>query len=111
MRVLLVDDNPAYLLGCLIVLMHAGHQVVGCGSFEQARRYMDQGAFDVLITDVRLGAYNGLQLVIRAPSTTMKIAMSAFGDPALRREAAQAGARFVEKPSDCTALAALLTPA
>jgi hypothetical protein len=64
----------------------------------------------VLIADARLGAFNGLHLVTLAPPTTLTIAISAFLDKVLRRDAEQVGARFVLKPSNVAALAALLQP-
>ena len=34
--------------------------------FEKARRILREQTFDALITDVRLGAFNGLQLAVMA---------------------------------------------
>jgi hypothetical protein len=44
--------------------------------------------------DVRLGAYNELHLIALAGPWMTKIAMSAFLDPVIRRDAEQVGARF-----------------
>jgi hypothetical protein len=44
--------------------------------------------------DVRLGAYNELHLIALGGPWITKIAMSAFLDPVIRRDAEQAGARF-----------------
>jgi FixJ family two-component response regulator len=60
-----------------------------------------------LIVDVRLGAYNGLQLAHlvrpRRPDVVV-IAMSGYEDSVLRREAEQAGAVFLLKPFDADVL-------
>jgi DNA-binding response OmpR family regulator len=109
MRVLIVDDDPAYLAACAAALGAHGHDVVAAGSFGDGRRLLAHAAFDLLIVDVRLGAYNGLHLLVLAPPGTVKIAMSAFVDRVLVREAEQFGGRFVEKPRDYATLTALLT--
>jgi len=110
MRVLVVDDSPAYLAACVAVLTDDGHEVVGVGSFEEGRRLLAHDRFDVLIADVRLGAYNGLHLIALAPPTTLTIAISAFVDGVLRRDAEQVGARFILKPPNIAAVSALLRP-
>lgn len=110
MRVLVIDDNAAYLSACTAILSADGHDVVGGASFDEGRRWLSRDAFDVIVADVRLGAYNGLHLLTLAPPAAVKIAMSAFADPVLRHDAEQGGARFVVKPADCTSLLALLLP-
>jgi hypothetical protein len=64
-----------------------------CSEFNEGGRLTDDH-FDALITDVRLGADNELHLIARAGPWMTKIAMSAFLDPVIRRDAEQAGARF-----------------
>jgi YesN/AraC family two-component response regulator len=55
----------------------------------------------VLVTGVRLGAYNGLQLVMLAkaerPDITA-VVLSGFDDPVLRHDATSIGASFRVKP-------------
>ena len=111
MRVLVVDDDMAYLAACAAVLGAHGHDVTAAGSFADGRRLLTDAAIDLLIVDVRLGPYNGLHLLAIAPPATAKIAMSAFADRVLQREAEQFGGRFVEKPGDYASLTAMLTSA
>ena len=80
MRVLFVDDDPAYLSACAMILTADGHAVIACAGFNEGRRRLAEGHFDALITDVRLGAYNGLHLVVLAAPSMIKIALSAFPD-------------------------------
>jgi len=108
MRVLMVDDDAGYLSACATVLRQDGHDVIACADFTEGRQRLTADRFDALITDVRLGAYNGLQLISLATSPMIKIALSAFPDPVIRRDAEHAGARFVVKPADCTSVSALL---
>lgn len=102
-NVLLVDDDPAVLHLVRQWLSSAGYTVIACDRFETAKQHLAAQAPDILVTDVRLGAYNGLQLVILAKQQGPQVAavvMSAFDDPTLRKEAAQSGAGYVNKP--CT---------
>ena len=108
MRVLIIDDDAAYLSACRTVFAGDGHNVITCTSFTAGRRWLKEYAFDALIADVRLGAYNGLHLIALAAPSTIKIAMSAFADTVICRDAEQVGARFVLKPSDSASLSALL---
>jgi DNA-binding response OmpR family regulator len=108
MRVLMIDDDEAYLSACTTILSGDGHDVVGCGTFHEGRRRLAGEAFDAVIADVRLGAYNGLHLVTLAAPSMTKIVVSAFLDTVIRRDAEQAGARFVVKPSNCASVSALL---
>ena len=57
--------------------------------------------FDALITDVRLGAFNGLQLAVIGRDTYPDIRLivfSGFDDPVLRTEAEHVGATYMVKP-------------
>ena len=59
-------------------------------------------AFDALITDVRLGAFNGLQLAVMARDTHPEIRVivfSGFDDPVLRSDAEHIGACIWSSPS------------
>jgi DNA-binding NtrC family response regulator len=109
MRVLMIDDDQDYMGLCTIILRDDGHDVTACSNFNDGRRLMANDRFDALIADVRLGAYNGLHLIALAAPSMIKIAWSAFLDPVIRRDAEQAGARFVVKPADCASVSALLS--
>jgi DNA-binding NtrC family response regulator len=110
MRVLIIDDDAAYLSACSSILSGDGHDVVACANFDEGRRRLAHDTFDALIADVRLGAYNGLHLITLAAPSMIKIVVSAFLDTVIRRDAEQAGARFVVKPNDCASVSALLLP-
>jgi DNA-binding NtrC family response regulator len=104
---LLVDDNPAILSGLSGLMESAGLHVVGFGDFQSAHDYLQGHIPDVLVTDVRLGAYNGLHLVVLArklaPALPV-IVYSAHDDPELRREAESFGAVYLGKDSLLTDL-------
>jgi DNA-binding response OmpR family regulator len=99
-RVLIVDDDRA-VLGLLEQwLTAAGYSVVACDRFETAKQRLADGAPDILLTDVRLGAFNGLQLVIlaRELGPHRAVVMSAFDDPTLRKDANLCSAGYLTKP-------------
>ena len=100
-QVLVVDDDPALLKLVSVWLTGGGFTVVACDSFEDARRELALHPPDVLLTDLRLGAFNGLQLVILAAEQKpqpLTVVMSAYDDPTLRDEAERCGARYLLKP-------------
>ena len=97
---LLVEDNPALLSGLMELLEGAGVDVVACRNFQDAREYLQAHTPQVMVTDLRLGAYNGLHLVLLArqrASDMSVIVYSAHADAALRAEAHSFGAVFLEK--------------
>jgi DNA-binding response OmpR family regulator len=100
-RVLVVDDEPALLDAVKYAFERAGLEVVACRSFEDARARILAEDFDALVTDVRLGAFNGLQLAVIARNRLPKLAIvvfSGFDDPVLREEASGLGAAYLVKP-------------
>jgi DNA-binding NtrC family response regulator len=101
-RVLVVDDDPGVAALTSDCLEAAGYEVETAGSFADARLRIS-ARYDVLIVDVRLEAFNGLQLAIqaRASDPAMRIVvMTGWDDPVLREEAASIGAAFLPKPFD-----------
>jgi len=100
-HMLIVDDDRTMLALLTEWMSVAGYVVRSCDRFEDAKQHLTTTAPSVLLADVRLGAYNGLQLVILAKALnalTIAIVMSAFDDPALRKEAAHYGATYLPKP-------------
>jgi FixJ family two-component response regulator len=51
-----------------------------------------------VVADVRLGKYNGLQLVVLRPPATAAIVISGHWDGVLEAEARQHGAAYLQKP-------------
>jgi DNA-binding NtrC family response regulator len=99
--VLVVDDCQSVLTVVAAWLAEAGYSVVSCDRYETAKRELMESRPGIILTDVRLGAFNGLQLVIFANEQIpriLSVVMSAYDDPILRREAEQLGARYLMKP-------------
>lgn len=100
-RVFVVDDEPALAESLKLGLQSHGHDVEMSRSFEEARRRLLAERFDVLITDVRLGAFNGIQLAViaRGNDPSMRIVVfSGFDDPVLREESRALNATYLVKP-------------
>ena len=112
LRVFVVDDEPALAESLKLGLQNHGHDVEMSRSFEDARRRLLAETFDVLITDVRLGAFNGLQLAViaRGNNPTMRIVVfSGFDDPVLREEATALDATYLVKPVSAEAMNEVIT--
>ena len=87
-----------------------GHEVVVCNHFEEARAEMRRQVPDAILTDIRVGGYNGLQLALLfrslSPDGTI-VAVSGHDDPVIRQDVDGLGAHFILKPVDIGTLQAL----
>jgi hypothetical protein len=87
-------------------------QVESYGHFEAARARLRLGSFSFLVTNIRLGAYNGLHLAYLlspGPSGPRAIVYSSERDPGLAREAQRSGAFYEVAASLPITLASYLT--
>ncbi len=105
--VMIVDDDVSCLTAIEQIVAVWGHETVSFTSFEEARAYLATARPAVAIVDVRLGNYNGLQLVHltqqKSPDTRLFV-VSGFDDPVLRAEATRLGAVYLTKPLDLARL-------
>ena len=100
-RVLIVDDEPDVLETLAELVQGAGYEVVTRLNFEDARKDIANDPPDILVTDVRLGPFNGLQLAVLMRATRPEspiVVLSAYDDPTLRLEAAHCHATYLTKP-------------
>jgi DNA-binding response OmpR family regulator len=110
-RILLVEPDADLRTRQAVALSGAGHRVTGTGTFETAWQALSADMPDVLVAAVRLGAYNGLHLVIRARASNANVAgivTSRTADPALEVEARTHGALVLPDASDIPALVGLI---
>src|SRR5439155_23034991 len=78
-----------------------------------AKTYLAANKPDVLISDVRLGAFNGLQLIVFAKlqhPEMIAIVLTGYDDPVLRAEAAHANALYLVKPVEADRLLEAISP-
>ena len=99
--VLLVEDDKSVKVVLERWLAECGLSVVACSTFHEAKAYLALNTPDLLITDIRLQDYNGLQLVMQmAEKHTRASSMVITGhdDPVLRKEAERLHAQYLTKP-------------
>jgi DNA-binding NarL/FixJ family response regulator len=101
--VILVNADADVLWKTDALLSQDGHLVAAVSTIAEGRKLLESVTPDVLIADVRLGAYNGLQLAIRSrldhPSLPV-IITNEWPDPTFEAEAKRQGAIFVAAPLD-----------
>ena len=98
-RVLIVDDDEVFLITMKQLVELNGNQALVASTFDEGRRLLRSAAPDMLIVDVRLGAFNGLQLLMAtAPLTIPGIVVSGYDDVVLQSEARSMGADYLVKP-------------
>ena len=97
-KVLLVEDDDANRALLARLIRNAGYDVVSARTFQEGRLLLRSEHPDLLITDVRLGAFNGLQLIVGAAEKTPTIVLTAFADAVIEAETRKAGARYLVKP-------------
>ena len=100
-NLLVVDDDRQVLKFITEMLRDAGYDTVTCERFADAKAFLANSRPDLLLTDIRLGAFNGLQLAIYAQSRHPGIpiiVLTGYEDPTLRKEATASGATFLIKP-------------
>lgn len=100
-QILLVDPDPQRATDLSASLQHAGFMVTRSSEFQDAMQLVRSTPPDLVITNVRLGAYNGLHLIMRARAEHPQIAaiaMTASHDPVLEADAASFGAEYTVAP-------------
>jgi DNA-binding NtrC family response regulator len=105
-RVLVVDDDPHVAALAARWLEAAGYEVHTAASFSDAKPRIDE-PLDLLVVDIRLREFNGLQLAAHARATHPGIrivVVSGWTDPVLMKDAEAFGAVFLPKPFDETQL-------
>jgi DNA-binding NtrC family response regulator len=108
---LVVDSDPHERVNTITLLESMGYGVMSAGNFDEAKQLLAIHAVDLLVTDLRLGSYNGLHLIVRTKTDHPQMAAlvtSRFADPVLQAEAARQGAGFLLRPAaDADFLAAI----
>jgi CheY-like chemotaxis protein len=100
-QILVLDDDENALGGLVEMLRDAEYGVTGAATYEAAKHLLAVASYDLLITDVRLRGFNGLNLVktCRAEHPEMAvIIISGYEEPLMELEASRYQALFVGKP-------------
>ena len=107
-KILVVDDDRATRVGLVALLESEGYEAIGTDNLKAARRAVTDDPPDLLITDVRLGEFNGLHLAAANPTRVPIIVITGFPDPVLEETAKDFDAEFLLKPIDPAALLELV---
>ncbi|WP_137919936.1 sigma-54 dependent transcriptional regulator, partial [Hydrogenophaga sp. 2FB] len=113
--VLVVDDEPDLRTLYELTLLREGHAVVAAPDLAQAREWLAQQRFDVLISDMRLPDGLGLELLrelAEAQREEKCIVITAHGSAENAVESLKAGAfDYLTKPVDLKQLRSAVTAA
>ena len=101
-RILVADDHDSLRRGLARVLTEGGHDVVEASNGNAALERLHEGQFDVVLSDLKMGGSDGLDVLRTAkalhPSSAV-ILMTAFGSVHTAVEAMKVGAfDYVQKP-------------
>jgi two-component system response regulator RegA len=112
-EILVVEDDQDALDALVEVLNQAGYKVAGASTFDEGRRALASRP-DMLVTDIRLGAYNGLQLVVRARVANpdiFAVVLTGYHDVVLQAETERLNAIYMRKPVDVNQMLASIAEA
>jgi two-component system, NtrC family, response regulator HydG len=101
-KILVVDDQRNMRTTLAMMLRGGGHEVDEAADGAEGREIGSTGAYDVVITDLRMGEYDGidvLRAVKEAQPMTEVIVMTAYGTIESAVEAMRLGAfDYIQKP-------------
>ncbi|MEO5894422.1 MAG: response regulator [Vicinamibacterales bacterium] len=100
-RILVLDDDQHALSGMVELLRNAGHLVTAAATFDSAKSLLAISTYELLITDIRLRGFNGIDLVRQCHSDFADMAImiiTGYDDELMEVEASRYGACFAGKP-------------
>ncbi|MEO8256554.1 MAG: response regulator [Acidobacteriota bacterium] len=108
-RILLVEPDAALAIDIESALIGAGHRLAWVSTFEEATRQLTLECPDLLITAVRLGAFNGMHLLFRFRSDDPDVPVVVIGGPNdLTPDMRRHATRFLSPPIERAALIELV---
>lgn len=101
-RALVVAPTPEIAQSLVDWLSAHGHEVVLLNDFAAARQELDARPPSLLVTELKLGAFNGLHLTLRARARTPSVTAIVIGDAdcVLQAEAREQHTRYLVRPFD-----------
>jgi DNA-binding response OmpR family regulator len=100
-KILILEDDPEIAQIYAKALRGDGNSVTVCAGFIEARERLRDDQPDAVLTDVRVGAYNGLQLALlfRQQSPAGRIVVvTGYDDTVIRKEVGDLHGEFLLKP-------------
>jgi DNA-binding NtrC family response regulator len=110
-NILVVDSDARQLSWTLELLQSADYSATGAASFKAARGLLGSLRYDLLITNLRLQAYNGMHLIFNSHVLRPHmpaIIIDSTPDPANENEARRAGAAYLGGFPDADRLTTLI---
>lgn len=101
LKALVVDMDPKIVQDLAAAIQALGGQALEATTFEAAKRLWVAEKPPILITDIRLGPFNGLQLLLRAKSDRPDVIAgitSTVADAVLEIDTKRFGGTFLLKP-------------
>jgi DNA-binding response OmpR family regulator len=98
-RILVVAPSPPLATELAATLKAAGYAPTVVSDFVVAKTLLDERP-DFLISELKLGAYNGLHLAIRAAGQDTPVILIGDADPVLEAEAERYKAAYLRTPVD-----------
>src|SRR5512147_1330618 len=109
-KILVVDDEANVLLTVAAILEQEGYDVDSAGGGEQAIQAIRSTHYDLVLTDLKMPAVDGLRVleeVRKTSPSTVTVMMTGYGSVATALEAVQRGAyEYLLKPTDVADLKA-----
>src|SRR5262245_14034482 len=100
-QILVVSNDDANLTAMLGVFESAGYSATGATTFEEAQRRLADESPDIVIADERLGAFNGLHILLTARAErpdTRAIVTTPVANHALEADARSLDVTCIVKP-------------
>jgi DNA-binding response OmpR family regulator len=100
-KILILEDDPEIARVFHAALSEDGNCVTVCRTFEQAREHLRLEQPDAVITDVRVGEYNGLQLALlfrRCSPDGRVVVITGYDDAVIRKDVGDLHGEFLLKP-------------
>jgi DNA-binding NtrC family response regulator len=110
-HILVVDNDAVQLSWTLDLLRCAEYSATGAATFKTARALLGSRRYDLLITSLRLQAYNGMHLIFESHVLRPHmpaIIIDSVPDPGNESEARRAGAAYLGTFPDERHLTALV---
>jgi CheY-like chemotaxis protein len=100
-HVLVLEDDENALDGMVELLRGSSYLVTGAATYDGAKQLLAFNTYDLLITDVHLRGFNGLNLVRechRDRPDMLTIIITGYDEPMMELEAGRYGAQLIRKP-------------
>lgn len=100
-RILVLDDDEHTLAGLVELLRDEEYLVTAAGTYDAAKRLLNLDAYDLLIADIRLRGFNGINLIRQSHADHPEMALmiiTGYDEPMMEVEAGRYGAEFIRKP-------------